>query len=400
MTTLAAPRRPGAISVAMIVASIGLSVAVSIAMDVILLSGPSAVPLEIVLAAALFNITVILLSGVGAVIEWRRPGHAIGRLLMLSGPLYAFLGISWLTAEVLEPLVEPRVYQLLFWASSFLSWPGVALIVGWIPLLFATGTLPGPRWRIPAFLLWFLFGISLVALAARSYPPVDGSEPVSSGELSSVVSLELLALVVLAAAAVVTRYRRGDGVERLQIRWFGTAVTLCLIGFAGTAVQSAVQPDGGPLLMTLVLYAGILAIPIAIGIAVTRYRLYEIDRIISRTIGYLIVTGILAVVFVGAILVFQAILAPILGENPVAVAASTLVVAALFQPLRVRVQRVVDRRFNRSRYDAERVVAAFSVRLRDDIDLENLAADIGAVVRQTVAPATIGVWLQEQESRG
>jgi len=139
-------------------------------------------------------------------------------------------------------------------------------------------------------------------------------------------------------------------------------------------------------------------IPIAIGVAILRYRLYDIDRLISRTVSYGAVTGILALAFVGTILVSQTILASFFSGNSVAVAASTLVVAALFQPLRRRVQSVVDRRFNRSRYDAERTVAAFGAHLRDEVDLADVDAAIRAVVVRTVAPTAMGVWIRQPDA--
>ena len=139
---------------------------------------------------------------------------------------------------------------------------------------------------------------------------------------------------------------------------------------------------------------GLVLLPIAVGIAILRYRLYDIDRIISRTVSYGAVTGILAVVFVGTILGLQTILVSFFSGNSVAVAASTLVVAAIFQPLRRRVQSVVDRRFNRSRYDAERTAAAFSTHLQDEVDLANLNAEVRQVVAATVAPVTVGLWIR------
>lgn len=379
---------------AMGVVSVGGSVAISVALDALLLSDVATAPAEIVVATILFNATVILLSGVGSVIEWRRPGHAIGRLLMLSGPLYALLGLSWLTSEVLEPLVEPRVYQLLFWASSTLSWPGVAIIVGWIPLLFPTGALPGPRWRLPGIGMAATFGISLGVLAAVSFPPSDGSEPVSPAPLVTLVALEVLALMWLGAAAVVTRHRRGDQVERVQIRWLGAAVALCVTGFAGTAIESGIRADDEPLLMTLVLYAGILAMPIAIGVAVTRYRLYEIDRLISRGLAWVVLSAILLIVYAGAILVLQAVFGDVTRGNTFVVAASTLLAAALFQPLRRRVQRAMDRRFDRARYDGEGVANAFSARLRGQVDLAGLEADLRQTVGFALRPDSTAVWIR------
>jgi hypothetical protein len=136
-------------------------------------------------------------------------------------------------------------------------------------------------------------------------------------------------------------------------------------------------------------------LPVAIGIAILRYRLYEIDRLISRTISYGVLTAIVGGLFVGFILVFQAVLAPVTGSNELAVAGSTLLAAALFQPIRRRVQRLVDRRFNRSRYDAERTVAAFAARLADEVDLEQLRAEILATVIATVEPSSVSLWLRD-----
>jgi len=397
-------RRPGLFSILMITASIVASVAISLAMDVILLAYSAVSPAEKLIGAALFNGTVVLQSVVGGIIEWRRPGHTIGRLLMLSGPLYALLSAGWLTAETLQPLVDPGVYQVVNWAGSVLSWPGVALIIGWIPLLFPTGSLPGPRWRIPAGILVVVSGIGLVALAVRPGTLYDGTDTVSPIAIEGwpsflqvfvdAIPLALVALVVLAVAALIVRYRRGDRVERLQIRWFVAAVALCGLGIAATAAQAAVQTDGGPLLMALVLYAGILAMPIAIGIAVTRYRLYEIDRLVSRTIGWAVVTGVLVAVFAGLVVGLQALLEGFTQGETLAVAASTLAAFALFQPVRRRVQAVVDHRFDRARYDGERTAAAFAERLRDQVDLAGLEADIAATVGAALRPTSTGLWIR------
>jgi hypothetical protein len=372
-------------------------------MDVLLLRDASAVPVLTVVMAILFNITVILQSSVGGIIEWQRPGHAIGRLLMLSGPLYAFVSTAWITADRLEPLLDAGVYAIYFWSTSILSWPFVALIAGWIPLLFPTGTLPGPRWRIPVGILVVLSGIGLAALAIRpmSFPGVNQASPIVNENWAAIlqvfgdaIPLELLALIVLGIAALITRYRRGDRVERLQIRWFGAAVAACGIGIAGTALQFALRTDGGPLFMALILYAGILAIPIAVGIAVTRYRLYELDRLISRTIGWALVTAVIVAVFAGGVLALQTLLAEFTQGQRLAVAASTLVAFAAFQPVRRRVQNAVDRRFDRARYDGERTAAAYAERLRDQVDLMDLEADIAGTISAALRPTSVGIWIR------
>jgi hypothetical protein len=405
--TGSAARRPGKASILMIVTSIGASIGISVAMDVVLLRFMIAASPDVFVGVALFNGTCLLQSAVGGTIEWRRPGHRIGRLLMLSGPLYGMVAAGWLTSATLQPLVDPQVYQVVNWAGALLSYPAVALIAGWVPLLFPTGTLPGPRWRTPVALLIVLSGIGLVAWAVRPGPMAPGTDffspivfdawPPFLQPFVDAIPLEMVALLALAAAAMFTRYRRGDRIERLQIRWLVSAVTVCAAGFAATVADFALRPsDGAPVSRptTYVAYVGILAMPIAIGIAVTRYRLFEIDRIISRTIGWTVVTGILGAVFAGTIVGLQTILADVTQAQTLSVAASTLVAFVLFQPLRRRVQSAVDRRFNRARYDAERTAAAFAERQRDQVNIAGLKVDIAGTIDSALSPRTVGVWIR------
>jgi predicted membrane-bound spermidine synthase len=206
----------------------------------------------------------------------------------------------------------------------------------------------------------------------------------------------------LAIASLIVRYRRAAQIERQQLKWFAAVAILTGLGGAANIVTSSsgsAAPTGTLATVNAVsgfmIYVGLALLPVAIGIAILRYRLYEIDRLISRSISYGVLTAIVGGLFVGFILVFQAVLAPVTRSNELAVAGSTLLAAALFQPLRRRVQRIVDRRFNRSRYDAERTVAAFAERLRDEVDLEQLVAEILATVRQTVEPSSVSLWLRE-----
>jgi hypothetical protein len=307
---------------------------------------------------------------------------------------------------MLEPIMGPDATAIVGWAGAILSYAGVAMIVGIIPLLFPTGTLPGPRWRIPVGVVVALLAAGLVATATRpgsvanlttTNPFGVPGWPAQLQVLIDLIWFDLLALFVLAVAALVVRYRRGDGIERLQVRWLAAAVTLCLVGFAAVMVELRVRTEAGPLASTLIAYAGIVAMPIAIGIAITRYRLYEIDRIISRTIGYALVTGVLVLVFIGGVLGLQTILEPLTGGNTVAVAASTLIAAALFQPLRRRIQGAVDRRFDRARYDGQKVVDAFGRQLRDEVDLDRLRTSLLATADDVVRPASASIWLRSGE---
>jgi hypothetical protein len=192
---------------------------------------------------------------------------------------------------------------------------------------------------------------------------------------------------VLGVAAVVSRYRRGEGVDRQQLRWFVAAVLLAV-------VPITVSPlGGGPGALLLAVF-GLLLVPIAVWIAVTRYRLYEIDRLISRGLSWAVLSGVLLVVYAGAVLLLQAVLAGVVQGQTVAVAASTLLAAALFQPLRRRVQGGVDHRFNRARYDAERTATDFAERLRDEVDVDHLRTPLAATASGAVHPTGVGVWLR------
>ena len=224
--------------------------------------------------------------------------------------------------------------------------------------------------------------------------PASDPAPAIAGLLLGIGLILCLVVATASAAAIIVRFRRSVGAEHQQIKWFASAAA---VEFAAIFVMSgpSVLPRPFDALAAIVVAP---LIPIAIGIAILRYRLYDIDRIISRTVSYGAVTGILAVVFVGTILISQTMLASFFSGSSVAVAASTLVVAAIFQPLRRRVQSVVDRRFNRSRYDAERTAAAFGARLRDEVDLATLDAEVRQVVAATVAPMIVGLWIRQAEA--
>jgi hypothetical protein len=388
----------------MIVTSIAGSLAISLAMDVVLARFPSGGPAGSLFSAVLFNATCVVQSVVGAIIEWRRPGHRIGRLLMLSGPLYALLGTIWLTNGSLGALVDPELFRVLSWGVGLLSFPGVALIAGWLPLLYPTGTLPGPRWRIPAGLIVLLSSIGLASQAVRPGPmraettitspiAIDGW-PAFLQVFVDAIPLELLAVFFLAVAGLITRYRRGDRVERAQIRWLIAALAITTAGFVSVIVEMALRTDKGPLFSAPVPYVGILAMPITIGIAITRYRLYEIDRLISRTIGWAVVTGVLVAVFAIGVLALQAILAGFAQGQSLAAAASTLIAFALFQPVRRRVQKAVDQRFDRARYDGERTAAAFAEQVRNEVDLLRLRVALVDTVDVAVRPVNATVWLR------
>ena len=244
-----------------------------------------------------------------------------------------------------------------------------------------------------AIALWRYRGFALILVNAQL--PSTDPNPQIANLLQGLGLVAALVVGVAGVAAIVMRFRRSVGAEHEQIKWFASAVFVLFAVLLLTTAPGIVIP---PPFDAVLAIAVAPLLPIAVGIAILRYRLYDIDRIISRTVSYAAVTGILAVVFLGTVLVSQTLLATFFNGTPVAVAASTLLVAALFQPLRRRVQSVVDRRFNRSRYDAERTATAFSGRLRDEIDLANLYADVRGVVTATVAPVTVDVWIRQPDA--
>jgi hypothetical protein len=297
----------------------------------------------------------------------------------------------------------------LAWLSRWIVLPFVIVAI-YLALLFPTVRLLSPRWRSVAVAGAVAMVVNSVqgaftAFTPGTYPPAVQNPLEIRGSIADLLALvgtvatTVGTLVMfLALASLVVRYRRAVGVERQQLKWFAAVVAI-----AGPALAIAILSSGatsgiiadvsnaawGLALITLAL------LPVAIGVAVLRYRLYEIDRLISRTIAYGVLTAIVGSLFIGFILVFQAVLAPVTQSNELAVAGSTLLAAALFQPLRQRVQRLVDRRFNRTRYDAERTVAAFASRLRDEVDLQHLRAEILATVAHAVEPSSTSLWLRE-----
>jgi hypothetical protein len=202
-------------------------------------------------------------------------------------------------------------------------------------------------------------------------------------------------LVVCLVAAVVQQaagYRRASGVRRQQLKWLASGAAVAVIcGVSGTVLNNA---PGAWQVASDVLVAGIAALPASMGVAILRYRLYDIDRIISRTLAYAIVTGLLVGVYAGLVLLATEVLR---FRTPVAVAAATLTAAALFNPVRRRVQRAVDRQFNRARYDADQTVAAFAARLQDAVDLDSVRGDLAGVVHRALEPAHISVWISQRD---
>ena len=277
---------------------------------------------------------------------------------------------------------------------------GIALIV--LPLVFPTGHLVSSRWR-PAG--WLAAGAILGLTIGVAFQPGPNQQaayldnPLGFAGLDKGVIGACGTLFVVAIAtslsSMVLRFRHAEGEARQQMKWFALAVLGAGTAFAAYAVTS-IAGVAAPATKGLEVFVilSLMTLPIAAGIAILRYRLYDIDRIVSRTISYGIVTALLVATYVLVTLGLQAMLSGVYANNSGAVAATTLLVAALFAPLRRRVQRTVDGRFDRARYDAERTTIALSEQLRDEVDLDTLVRDLNGTVVHVIAPTTIGVWLR------
>ncbi|HSG86675.1 MAG TPA: hypothetical protein VLA23_10090, partial [Candidatus Limnocylindrales bacterium] len=332
---------------------------------------------------------------VGLLILVNRPRNVIGGLCLAIGLVLAGSAAMAVYATLDDVRAGPATAAGSTAAMLSTALRGLAIaLCGPLLARFPTGHLLSRRWMVvDALVLFFVATVAIETLRPHrvelawvlpfenpigiiELPGTDWDALLAAGGLA------MFAVFIIAGAAIVLRYRRGRPTERAQIRWVAAAY-LVAIGAIGAALV-APRPVSDLAWLVVTLVPGLF--PIAIGIAVLRYRLYEIDRLISRTIGWAIVTGVLVGTFALLILGLQAVVEPLTGGNTLAIAGSTLVVAALFNPVRTRVQRAVDRRFDRSRYDGERLLAAFGERLRDEVDLTTISADVLATVDAAVRP--------------
>jgi hypothetical protein len=364
-------------------------------------------------ASSLIILTIAYLpyATVGSILAARRPQNAIGWMLVALGWALAtsFLPIR-ATAHELQTLSAPPLVEIVAWFNGW-SVSLIFALFATLAYVFPSGRLPSRRsGRVVGILLVVTWGIvtlsafrpvmtvlpqGAAAVVAIPNPfailpaSILGSLPIPVDALGPVLPAILLAAIV----AIVGRYLRARDLERLQLRWLVAALASITIAIpTGFAISAVVGLDS-PITWIPAAIAFTLP-PVAIGIAVLRYRLYEIDRIISRSIGWAAITTILAMTFATLVIGLQALLGSITQSRTPVVAVSTLVAFALFQPVRRRVQAVVDHRFNRARYDADRLATAFADRLRDEVDLTAVSGDIAGVVDGALRPTAIGVWIR------
>lgn len=353
---------------------------------------------------------VLAFGIVGALVASRRPENPVGWLFLSIGfgePLwtvasaYARLGAVALPGSL--PAAEV-VGVLGVTIEHILIAGSVVLII----LLFPTGQLPSARWRP---VLWIAIGsLFLMAVTTLLGPGTLSEElPIEnpfglSGDPGSVAMVarslgQMLpaGLLLLCLPALVVRWRRAAALERAQLKWFASAAAMLAVVVALVPLwESLERVPAVNVTFTVLLLAAVAGIPVSAGIAILRHRLYDIDLIIRRTLVYAALSVVLGGAYLGFVLTLQLVMSPLTGNDTLAVAISTLAVAALFGPVRRRTQAEVDRRFYRARYDARRTVEAFAVRLRDEVDIGSLTEELEAAVRSTVRPTASSVWLRER----
>ena len=338
----------------------------------------------------------------GLLIARRQQGNSIGWILLVAGVSAGFGGFvqEYATrAVIIAPGSLPGAIPLAWigsWSWTFFAGPMLTLV----PQLFPSGRPLGPRWSPlvwsgPAFVLMAFFLFSLRPGPTENAGFIDNPIAVRGtlADLRAGLEIPLSALMFLAVAAsgaaLAVRFYRAKGAERQQLKWVASSAVICAIAFGGMVVSGSSKPS------QVLMVAGFMTMPVAIGIAILRYRLYDVDLLINRALVYGATSTGIAIAFFAGIVVLQALLRPLTSGSELAVAVSTLLSFALFQPLRRRVQDGVDHRFYRSRYDAARTLDEFSARLRDEVDLDAVRVDLVNAVRDTVQPAHASVWLRE-----
>lgn len=349
-------------------------------------------------------VMAVAFSTVGAIIASRHPGNLIGWIFCAIGVLS---GLRSLT-------VQYAIYEFVARSGSLPGGEALALTFpwNWVPyvallvllgLLFPDGRLPGRRWRPFAWLTVATASVATIALAVSPEPlwalgstlrnPL-GIEGLNSGVIWIVTQACMYTLALVSAASLIVRLRHTSGIRHQQLKWVVAAGTLAATGAISNRVLNPLLDSAWISWVTFVLMmGGLMSIPIAMGIAIFKHHLYDIDWIINRTLVYSSLTASLALVYVGSVVSLQAIFRALTDQDSqLAVIASTLAIAALFNPLRSRMQGFVDRLFYRRKYDAAKTLEAFSTKLRDETDLNALSGDLIGVVRETMQPTHVSLW--------
>jgi len=345
-------------------------------------------------------------AAIGFLVARRQPRNPLGWLFLVIAIFLFVPTVGGDYAYLNYQLGHPLPFAAVGLAVDGLWSEGLALFIVAI-LLFPDGRLPSRFWRWALRVWCAAFAVLLIAFVVATAGAL-AAHPIRTDSSGGLVALDnpvgwfaavnhgcLIILFVLSFAFIgrqVLSWRRSSGERRQQLKWLASGAAVSMVSLVLAAISASSSGSTVTVAQWLDNFAwfGLAALPVSIGVAILRYRLYDIDRIISRTLAYALVTGLLIGVFAGLVLLTTDVLSL---SSPVAVAASTLAAAALFNPLRQRVQRVVDRRFNRTRYNADRTVAAFAARLKDAVDVTAVRDDLTGVVQQTLEPAHVSLWI-------
>jgi hypothetical protein len=351
---------------------------------------------SVVVTAALFAFPVA-----GMLLVRRRPENVIGLLFCAAGPLFGLMIASQTFVEnyILEEGVSGGFADFALWVAVWTGTIAYSLVTAFLLLLFPTGRLLSRRWRPAAFLT--AGSVTLLVVGSMLARELDDYEqlvnPYALGgsiegvlEAARGIAWILLSIsVLLAGISLIVRFQRSKGVERQQLKWMALAASLLFVSQSSWFVSEG--------LAQVLTGLSFLALPIAVCIAILKYRLYDIDVVINRTLVYGALTALLATAYLGIVVMLQG-LVPGAGDSDLTIAGSTLAVAALFRPLRARVQGFIDRRFYRRKVDAQRTLESFTARLRDEVDLDQLSSSLVGVVRDTMQPAYVSVWMRPREA--
>jgi hypothetical protein len=362
-----------------------------------------------------YDLVLLIFITVGAFIASHRPKNPIGWIICATTLIWS-LSVFAIQYGVYSLITAPGSLPVGVFVSLF---GGVGRTIGWfliitfLLLLFPNGHLPSPRWRP---LAWLIAGL-LVAdsftlifdptpfinvdpdLAAVQNPLGISGTSALFDHFNTLVNLLLFATAVACIASVFVRFRRAKGDERQQLKWLAYGTVLSLLVIVAIIFSIFTNVDLG-FLSSALFYLPLLIISISAGIAIMRYRLYNIDVLINRTLVYGALTALLALIYFGLVFILQSLVRALTGQisqTPLVIVGSTLVIAALFTPLRRRIQQVIDRRFYRRKYDAARIVEAFSATLRNEVDLDQLREHLIKVVQVTMQPAHVSLWLRPPE---
>jgi hypothetical protein len=393
----------------------GLSVALVVPAVPLHLAGPRLGGVVVsVLEVLVTTVLVLALSTVGRLIAARQPDNRVGWILLTAGVAMAaaFSTGGYVEFSIAEPPGRLPGTEWMAWVAQWILVLGLGQALVFLPLMFPNGRLLSRRWRPVGWLAAVTLAAVGLTLAfapgkLEEYPGLDN--PLGIGVfggglwdlLNGVGWVLFLTSGVLSAASVVVRFRHARGVERQQLKWFASAGAL--VAFGAIAVGAGYAFSGDPstdaptslTVARLLMLASLSGLPIAVGVSILRYRLYDLDVIINRTLVYGALTAMLAMMYFGTVVILQEVFRVLTGqESSLVIVASTLLIAALFNPLRHRIQSFIDRRFYRRKYDAAKTLAAFNCRLRDETDLDTLTDNLAGVVRETMQPAHVSIWLR------